>query len=112
MAATPPSLEQSTKRILPAFLLCAVAGFFGLHRFYAGKFVSGIVQLAVFAGALVWLQRACAGVFQITTIDEAMAWAQAQGNAPLAPLLLILAASILPVIDCIRLAAGKFRDGK
>lgn len=35
----------TTKKILPAFLLCSFLGVFGAHRFYVGKIGSGIAML-------------------------------------------------------------------
>ncbi|HKV56403.1 MAG TPA: TM2 domain-containing protein [Candidatus Binataceae bacterium] len=36
-------LESSARSRLVALVLCAVFGFFGVHRFYVGKVASGIV---------------------------------------------------------------------
>ena len=35
----------SNKKILPALLLCFFFGVFGLHRFYVGKIMTGIIWL-------------------------------------------------------------------
>jgi TM2 domain-containing membrane protein YozV len=35
----------SSKRILPAFLLCFFFGWLGFHRFYVGKAGTGIIML-------------------------------------------------------------------
>lgn len=35
----------SEKKILPAFLLCFFLGILGVHRFYVGKIVTGIIML-------------------------------------------------------------------
>lgn len=37
--------NQSAKSRLIAFILCTFLGFFGAHRFYAGKITSAILQL-------------------------------------------------------------------
>jgi TM2 domain-containing membrane protein YozV len=50
--AAPNSL--SAKRILPAALLCFFLGCFGVHRFYAGKIGTGILQLVTFGGLGLW----------------------------------------------------------
>lgn len=44
----------SEKRILPAFLLCFFFGVFGVHRFYAGKVLTGILQLVTIGGFGIW----------------------------------------------------------
>lgn len=51
-AVTDPAI--SDKRILLAFLLCFFFGVFGVHRFYAGKIVTGVVQLLTFGGFGIW----------------------------------------------------------
>ena len=52
----PAVLNVSTtdKRILPAFLLCFFLGVFGVHRFYAGKIGTGILELVTFGGLGIW----------------------------------------------------------
>ena len=45
---------MSDKRILPAFLLCFFLGCFGIHRFYAGKIGSGILQFLTLGGLGIW----------------------------------------------------------
>jgi TM2 domain-containing membrane protein YozV len=44
----------SDKRILPAALLCFFLGVFGVHRFYAGKVGTGLLQLFTLGGLGVW----------------------------------------------------------
>lgn len=45
---------ESEKRILPAFLLCFFLGVFGVHRFYAGKIGTGILELLTAGGLGIW----------------------------------------------------------
>ena len=46
---------KSDKKILSACLLCFLFGFFAVHKFYAGRFVDGVSQLAiVLGGGFVW----------------------------------------------------------
>jgi TM2 domain-containing membrane protein YozV len=45
---------MTEKRILPAFLLCFLFGVLGFHRFYVGKFWTGILQLFTLGGLGVW----------------------------------------------------------
>ena len=42
------------KRILPAFVLNALLGPFGVHRFYVGKIGTGLLQLVTLGGFGVW----------------------------------------------------------
>ena len=44
----------SERRILPAFLLCALLGMFGAHRFYAGRIGTGILQILTVGGLGLW----------------------------------------------------------
>ncbi len=48
MAMEPP------KNWLATVLLCHFLGTFGVHRFYAGRIVSGIFQLLTFGGFGIW----------------------------------------------------------
>ena len=44
----------SDKDWLATFLLCWFLGVFGIHRFYVGKTVSGIVMLITLGGCGIW----------------------------------------------------------
>ena len=44
----------SDKRILPAAILAFFFGVFGVHRFYAGKVGTGILQLCTIGGLGIW----------------------------------------------------------
>ena len=46
--------NETTKNILPAFLLCFFFGIFGVHRFYVGKIGTGILQILTLGGLGVW----------------------------------------------------------
>lgn len=46
--------SPSAKRLLPAFLLCAFVGMFGIHRFYVGKIGTGLLQLFTLGGFGIW----------------------------------------------------------
>jgi TM2 domain-containing membrane protein YozV len=80
-----PSAEQpeSDKRILPAFLLCLFFGILGIHAFYAGRRLEGILYLVVFVLAM---------------------W-------PIGGLLLIVSA-VCSIIDLIRIIIGAYKDGQ
>ena len=54
MQPTTTDMVASEKRILPAFLLCFFLGVFGVHRFYAGKVGTGILQLVTLGGLGIW----------------------------------------------------------
>ena len=46
---------MSEKRKLPAFLLCLFFGVFGVHRYYVGKIVTGLLQLVTVGGLGLWV---------------------------------------------------------
>ena len=48
------SLFASSRSRLAAFLLCFFGGIFGLHRFYVGKFWTGLLQLVTGGGFGIW----------------------------------------------------------
>ena len=45
---------RSEKRVLVAALLCFFLGVLGVHRFYAGKVGTGVLQLVTLGGLGVW----------------------------------------------------------
>jgi TM2 domain-containing membrane protein YozV len=52
----PVDPDVSEKSRLVAFLLCTFVGVFGVHRFYAGKITSGILQILFgWATLFIWL---------------------------------------------------------
>ena len=46
--------EISDKKKIISALLCFFLGCFGVHRFYAGKVGTGILQLLTFGGLGIW----------------------------------------------------------
>ena len=40
--------------MVPAALLCFFLGVLGVHRFYVGKWLTGILQLLTFGGLGIW----------------------------------------------------------
>jgi hypothetical protein len=101
---------MSNKRILPAFILAASVGFLGLHRFYAGRPLSALIQLAFFIPGIAMLWRQLASLESLQTVDQVEGWMQ---NHPIQPLpwLLLCIPSLWALIDCYSLIARKFRDG-
>lgn len=51
---TPQPEKISTRKILPAFLLCFFFGVFGTHRFYVGKVGTGLLQMLTLGGLFFW----------------------------------------------------------
>ena len=49
------SKTHSPKSFLATLLLCQSLGLLGIHRFYVGKIVSGILMLLTFGGLGLWL---------------------------------------------------------
>ncbi|MGM0879520.1 MAG: TM2 domain-containing protein [Bacillota bacterium] len=47
-------MERSSKSFVAALLLCIFFGGFGIHRFYAGKIGTGILQLLTLGGLGIW----------------------------------------------------------
>ncbi len=47
--------QTSSRKILPALLLCFFFGIFGTHRFYVGKFGTGILQMLTLGGLMLWV---------------------------------------------------------
>jgi len=60
-----PEYSRHTK--LPLFILCTLFGIFGVHRFYAQKFGTGLLQLITLGGCGLWvlvdLALICSGKF-------------------------------------------------
>ena len=46
--------SKSKKDWLICLLLCAFVGYLGIHRFYAGKIGTGILQLVTCGGCGIW----------------------------------------------------------
>ncbi|AUG51812.1 zinc-ribbon domain and TM2 domain-containing protein [Thalassospira marina] len=44
----------SPKGFVPTLLLCLFLGVFGIHRFYVGKIITGILMILTFGGFGIW----------------------------------------------------------
>lgn len=47
--------KVSSRKILPALLLCFFFGVFGTHRFYVGKVGTGLLQMLTLGGLFFWV---------------------------------------------------------
>ena len=101
---------MSNKRILPALILAGSVGFLGLHRLYAGRYVTGLLQLVLFAAGTAMLWRDFAGLLSLESIDQLTDWALQHPVRPL-PLLLAGIPVFWALFDCGLLAGRRFRDG-
>jgi len=101
---------MSNKRILPALILAGSVGFLGLHRLYAGRYFTGLLQLALFVPGAVMLRHDLAGVESLQTIDQVQDWMLNFQIRPL-PVLLVTIPSFWSLVDFILLASRRFRDG-
>ena len=114
-----PQLPQaSRKRILPAFLLCFTVG---AHRLYAGKIVSGIVQMAWVAGAFIWVNASLKDLLKslntgpqdfMSVMEHVGDWEEIHGGMPVLPTLALIGVGIWIAIDAAQLLRGKFIDGR
>ncbi len=101
---------MSNKRILPALILAGSVGFLGLHRFYAGRLLTGLLQLALFVPGAVMLWRGMSGIGALKTIDDVETWVLNHPVQPF-PVLLVAIPSFWALIDCALLLSRHFRDG-
>jgi hypothetical protein len=113
----PPPLPQvSRKRILPAFVLCFTVS---AHRIYAGRYLSGVVQMVWAIGGFAWMYISAKGLMDIVNsgslsmdmVDKVADWEQVNGM-PFAPILALILVGIWIAFDATRLLAGKFTDGE
>ena len=52
--AAPEQVEVSDKGFVPTLLLCFFLGMFGVHRFYVGKILTGILMIVTLGGLGIW----------------------------------------------------------
>ena len=46
--------QKSPKGFVPALILCILLGGLGVHRFYVGKVVTGILMILTLGGLGIW----------------------------------------------------------
>ena len=83
---------ETDKRILPAFILQLFLGYFGAHRFYIGRPVSGIIQLIL----------CIVGFFQVQQ--------RSRDSHEMGGILLLIWA-VWFIIDFVRIVTGSITDG-
>jgi TM2 domain-containing membrane protein YozV len=101
---------MSPKRILPALILAGSFGFLGLHRLYAGRYVTGLLQLALFTPGAIMLWHDLAGLAALRTMDDIQNWILTNQVRPL-PVLLVAIPTFWAVFDCVVLLSRRFTDG-
>ncbi|MBR49725.1 MAG: hypothetical protein CL734_05865 [Chloroflexi bacterium] len=47
-------MENSEKNFVAALILCILLGSLGIHRFYAGRIVTGILMILTLGGLGIW----------------------------------------------------------
>ena len=47
-------VQKSPKGFVPALILCILLGGLGVHRFYVGKVVTGILMILTLGGLGIW----------------------------------------------------------
>ena len=47
-------MKKSDKTILITGLICLFTGCLGFHRFYLGKYLSGLIMLVTLGGVAIW----------------------------------------------------------
>lgn len=103
----PPSPRSSDKRILIAFLLC----FTGCgHRIYAGKTISGLVQMVMIFGPLLLVCLMIAPAIAFAMSDPVSV--NAVSPTIFYPLIISIGTCIWVAVDAARIISGKFKDGR
>ena len=109
---------ESPKRILWAFLLCFTIC---AHRVYAGRYVSGVLQLIWVWGTMAWVSAAFKGLIaivkasgqDIVLLSQNVAdWEAEHWHAVVLPVFVLFAAGLWVMVDAGLLVAGKFKDGR
>jgi len=63
-----PKLGEPKREFVPLLILCVATGFLGMHRFYSGKTITGMLMLFTLGGLGIWVLidfiRICFGSFE------------------------------------------------
>ena len=110
----PPLPSPSEKRILPAFLLGLI---FCAHRIYAGKYLTGFLQIGWIASSFVWFEQSTrdllniihTGTIDLATLERISDWQQTH-PIPILPMLSLTVVGIWVALDLSLLMVGKFKD--
>ncbi|MBC2593639.1 TM2 domain-containing protein [Ruficoccus amylovorans] len=99
--AAPPPLLYSPRDHATTLALCVTLGSFGAHRLYAGRFVTGTLQLlsslACLAAGIIYGWQAFTTKHYIVAVGFILA--------------MMVAIAIWPLVDFWLLHKGTFRDG-
>jgi hypothetical protein len=95
------------------FVLCA-------HRIYAGKYISGAVQIILGVAVFLWFKSACgellammnSGSLDIDSVGRITEWEQTHLSQLLPPLAALIVLGVWVAADAGMLLAGKFTDGE
>jgi len=90
----------SSRRMVPALLLCGLIGFLGAHRFYAGKIITGTLQGLATLIVLGWV-----------LVDFPYQNGEIVLDLAIFQLLAFALVNLPPCVDFCRLLSGKFTDG-
>lgn len=90
------------------------------HRIYAGKYISGAVQIILGVAAFLWFKSACgellammnSGSLDIDSIGRITEWEETHLSQLLPPLAALIALGVWVAADAGMLLAGKFTDGE
>lgn len=94
-------MTVSSRRMVPALLLCGLVGFLGAHRFYAGKFITGTLQLLMTLCIVGWV-----------LVNFPYQDGEIILDLAIFQLLAFFLVNLWPCADFCRLLSGKFKDGE
>jgi len=86
--------------MVPTLLLCGLIGFLGAHRYYAGKIITGTLQMLTTLAVVGWV-----------LVDFPYHNGEIQLDLALLQLLAFFVLNLWPCADFARIISGKFKDG-